>query len=251
MKANDRQEIDMTKLTNRGSISVATLGICLALTLSSSAWAGKGGKGGGKGGGGGGGGDDITPAIVTFADQMGSLGHGVGADSFGAYVHGIDGVEVYLGKGGALGDIFLRLAQAPGRGLWFDFSDCHPDPASCTPPFDMGVDYVSAIAVAPGDIVANGLFGMAAGDTIEAPMEFWYNFGNSPGPGFVYFDRDLRGKNPCKNKSLHATITRPGKAESWVVSADASTLACVTLPGGALSGQYDMTFEFTIETLPQ
>jgi hypothetical protein len=239
----------MRNPTNRRLVSTAGLVVCLALMFTSSAWAGKGGKGGGKGGDDGG--DDITPAIVTFADQMGSLGHGVGADAFGAYVHGIDGVEAYLGNGGALGDIFLRLAEAPGRGLWFDFGNCHPNPASCTPPFDMGVDYLSAIAVAPGDIVANGLFGMAAGDTIEAPMEFWYNFGNSPGPGWVYFDRNLKGKNPCRNKSLHATITRPGEAESWVVSANAATLACVTLPGGALSGQYDMTFEFTIETLPQ
>lgn len=242
----------MSNPTNRRLVSTAGLVVCLALMAAGSAWAAKGGKGGGKGGGGGGGGgDDVTPVVITFADQMGSLGHGVGADTFGAYEHGVDEVEAYLGNGGALGDIFLRLTQATSRGLWFDFRDCHPDPTSCTPPFDIGVNYASAIAVAPGDIVANGLFGMAAGDTIEAPMEFWYDFSGPQGPGFVYFDRNLKGKNPCRNKSLHATITRPGEAELWIVSADATTLGCVTLPGGALSGQYDMTFEFTVQTVPQ
>lgn len=33
-------------------------------------------------------------------------------------------------------------------------------------------------------------------------------------------------------------------------SADSTTPACVILPGGDYAGQYDMTFEFTIETLP-
>jgi len=98
--------------------------------------------------------------------------------------------------------------------------------------------------------IAGGLFGMAPGETIEAPMDLYYDFDNPAGPGQIYFDRELKGKNPCRNKSLYVTVTRPGAGELWTVSADASALACVTLPGGALSGQYAMPFSFTVEPIP-
>ncbi|MDX1643694.1 MAG: hypothetical protein R3244_04965 [Thermoanaerobaculia bacterium] len=213
---------------------------------------GGGEKGGGKGGGGGGG--EITPIKITFGDEMGASGYRISGDGLGQYVHDADGsgdgVEAYLGAGGAEGDIFLRLANAPSRGIFFDFTDCHPEPGSCSPPFDMGVDFASGLAAAPGETVDNGLFGMTAGQTIDAPMEFIYAFDSGSGPGNVHFDSGLKGKNPCKNKSLNATITRPGAEQVWTVSVDASVLACATLPGGAYSGQYLMPFVFTVEVLP-
>jgi hypothetical protein len=229
--------------------------LCAVVALAP-VYAARGGNGGGKdkGGGGGGAGGEITPVEITFVDEMGELGYRISGDGLGPYVHDADGsgdgVQAYLGGGGAYGDIFLRLGSAPGRGLWFDFSDCHPDTASCTPPFAMGVDLDSSLAVAPGDVVADGLFGMTAGQTIHAPMEFTYGFGSASGPGFVYFDSDLKGKNPCRNKTLNATVTRPTAANLWTVSVDATAVGCATLPGGSLSGQYLMPFHFTVEIVP-
>lgn len=231
-----------------------SLAVGLALLLSGPALAKKGGNGGGGGhSGGGSGGASTTPVQITFVDELGALGYRLSGDGLGAYVDDVngtgDGVEAYLGGSGG-GDIFLRLANAPSRGLWFDFGACYPDATSCTPPYPMGVDLVSSISVAPSTVVSNGLFGMAPGQTIEAPMDLYYDFDNPAGPGQIYFDSQLKGRNPCKNKSLYVTITRPGTAELWTVSADASVLACVTLPGGALSGQYQMPFQFTVETIP-
>jgi len=92
-----------------------------------------------------------TP-VVVFADELGAGGHRISGDGLGPYVDDTDGsgdgVEAYLGGGGG-GDIFLRLAGAPGRGLWLDFGDCLPDPSSCSPPFAAGVDLASSVAVAP------------------------------------------------------------------------------------------------------
>jgi len=207
---------------------------------------------GGGGGGGGGTGGGTTPARITFSDDLGSLGSGISGDGLGAYVDdtsgGGDGVAAYLGGSGA-GDIFLRLAKAPSRGLWFDFGGCYPDAASCSPPFETGIDLVSSIAVAPSVAVSGGLLGMAPGQTVEAPMDLYYDFDNPAGPGQIYFDRELKGRNPCRNRSLYVTITRPGTAELWTVRADSSALACVTLPGGSLSGQYALPFSFTVETV--
>lgn len=226
-----------------------------AMTAPAAAARGGNGGGGHTGGGGGGGGKggDITPVQITFADELGQLGNRISGDGSGAYVHDPNGsgVEAYLGTGGAEGDIFLRLAKASSRGIWFDFGQCYPDPTSCNPPFAAAVDFSSSIAVAPSAVVAGGLFGMTAGQTITAPMEFDYDFDGPDGPGFVYFDSGLKGKNACKNKSLNATITRPGADALWTVSVDASALACATLPQGVLSGQYVMPFQFTVEVLPQ
>lgn len=251
--------MEATIRESRSAVWIAAAALCLLFATTGTVLAAKGGNGGGGGGGkggggGGGGGGGITPVQITFADEMGQLGYRISGDGLGAYVHDADGsgdgVQAYLGDGGARGDIFLRLANAPSRGVWFDFGDCHPDPASCNPPFAVGVDFVSALAVAPGEVVVDGLFGMTAGQTIAAPMEFVYDFDNASGPGFVYFDRELKGRSPCKNKSLNATVHRPGEEQLWTVSVDPTVLACVTLPGGELSGQYLMPFQFTVEVLP-
>jgi len=238
--------IDATQRRNR-----TILGFALAAALlAHGAVAAK--RPGGGGGGGGGTSGGTTPARITFADDLGSLGSGISGDGLGAYVDdtsgGGDGVAAYLGGSGG-GDIFLRLSKAPGRGLWFDFGGCYPDPTSCSAPFESGIDLVSSIAVAPSVAVSGGLLGMAPGQTIEAPMDLYYDFDNPAGPGQIYFDRELKGKNPCRNKSLYVSITRPGAEELWTVRADASALACVTLPGGALSGQYALPFSFTVETV--
>lgn len=251
----------MTKNEIRSSRSTVALLLSLVLAVPGLAVAEKGGKGGGKGGGGGGGGggSDITPAKITFASSrgMGELGDRIDSDGGGTYVHGQDGLEVYLGAGGAHGDIFFLLGNATNRGLWLDFSVCaRIDPLDCNPPNPaLGVDYDTSIAVAPGDAVpsGDGLFGIAAGDTIYAPVEIFYAYTGEQHPGKVFFDPGLKGKNPCKNLSLNVAIYRPGPEERWIVSADDATPACATLPGGGgndLSGQYDMTFSFTIETLP-
>jgi len=239
----------------RSHRTISGLALCAALLLCGPVLAKKGGNGGGtKGGGGnggGGGGGSTTPIQITFADEQGALGFRLSGDGLGAYVDDPDGsgVEAYLGGSGG-GDIFLRLANATSRGLWLDFEDCYPDGTSCTPPYAFGIDFVSSIAVAPSVAVAGGLFGMTPGQTVEVPMDLYYDFDNPAGPGQIYFDSQLKGRNPCKNKSLYVTVTRPGTAELWTVSADTSVLACVTLPGGALSGQYAMPFQFTVETLP-
>jgi hypothetical protein len=242
----------MTKNENRNSRTVVALVLSFALLVPGLAMAEKGGKGGGKGGGGNGNGGDITPAKITF-----SPGGRIDSDGQGSYVHeGEGGLEVYLGTGGAEGDIFFRLGNAPGRGLWLDFSVCATgDPLDCTPPYGAKVDYDTSIAVAPGDVVAsgNGLFGIPEGETIYAPVEIFYSYTGLEHPGKIFFDPGLKGRNPCKNLSLNVAITRPGPEELWVVWADDKIPACATLPGGGgnnYSGQYDMTFSFTIETLP-
>lgn len=228
----------------------AVLVLGLLLALEGAAWARKGGTGGGGGHGNGNGGD-ITPAKITFADEFGTSGYRISGDGLGEYVHGADGLEVYLGSGGAQGDIFFRLRNS-SRGIWLDFGACHPEESSCAPPYGAMVDLDSSISVAPGDVISSGdgLFGMREGDTIEAPMEVFYSYTGEQSPGFIHFDSALRGNNPCKNKSLFVTIHRPGPEDIWTVSADASALACARLPGGGFSGQYEMPFEFTIETLP-
>jgi len=240
----------MNRSKMRWPVGVASLMVCLAVGLVGPAQAGKGGKGGGDDKGGGKGGGHFVAARITFADEMGLDGNRISADGFGPYVHGVDGVDAFIGSGGAEGDMFLWLAQAPSRGLWLDFGACYPNPTACTPPFPAGVDSVSSIAVAPREVRAGGLYGILEGETIEAPMDLNYDFNGASGPGFIYFDSNLKGKNPCKNKSLYVSITRPGPEEVWVVSADLSVLACATLPGGDFSGQYQMPFEFTIEALP-
>ncbi len=229
------------------------LALALLLVLGGPAWAKKGGTGGGGGGGkGNGNGDDITPARITFADELGIDGGRISGDGRGEYVHGVDEVEVYLGSGGAQGDIFFRLGNAPARGLYLDFTDCFTDPLDCNPPYAAMVDWGTSIAVAPGDVVASGdgLFGIPAGESIVAPVEIFYSYTGVEGPGKIFFDPGLKGKNSCKNKSLYVTVTRPGPEELWIVSADSTTPACATLPAsGGYSGQYDMSFAFTIETL--
>lgn len=94
----------------------------------------------------------------------------------------------------------------------------------------MDIDLESSLAVAPGDVVADGLFGMTAGQTIYAPMELTYDFTNPNGPGFVSFDRDLKGRNPCKNKTLNATVTRPTAADLWTVSVDSTATRDLLAP---------------------
>lgn len=230
--------------------TVLLVGLTVALTggLTEPAHAAKGGKGGGGDKGGGKGGGDVVAARITFADELGNDGNRISGDGLGAYVHGYDGVDAFIGTGGAEGDIFLWLADA-SRGLWLDFGACYPNATACTVPFAAGINDAASISVAPSEVRAGGLYGMAAGETIDAPMHVNYDFNGPDGPGFVYYDPNLKGRNPCKNKSMNVSITRPGAEEVWVVSADLSALSCGTLPGGDFSGQYQMPFEFTLEAL--
>lgn len=242
----------MRRTISQSTRRTASLTLSLLLTLGGATWAKQGGNGGGGGGGrGNGNGGGITPAKITFADELGLEGSRISGDNFGEYVHGEDRLEVYLGSGGAQGDIFFRLGNS-SRGIWLDFGACHPDETSCTPPYEAMVDLYTSISVAPGDVInsGDGLFGMREGDTIEAPMEVFYSYTGEQSPGFIHFDSALRGNNPCKNKSFLVSIHRPGLEEVWTVSAEEGALACARLPGGGFSGQYEMPFVFTIETLP-
>lgn len=251
----------MTQAIEKKTRIILTVAISLVLGLAGSAEAGKGGngKGGGGGGGGDGGAGEDTPVKITFADGLGASGYRISGDGLGAYVHDGDGTgdgtQAYLGGGGAKGDIFLRLAHAPSRGLYLDFGGCYPDSESCSEPTHMGadfagVDYVSSISVAPGDVgIKDGLFGIAPGTSVVAPMHMYYDFENPEGPGQIHFESGLKGNHPCKNKSLDVTVARSVAGDAWTVSADLSVLACATLQGGAFSGQYQMPFVFTVELL--
>lgn len=230
-----------TNHVNRVTLAVA---LCFVMSVTGIANAEKGGNGKGKGSGdpGDGSSGGITPAIITFAD---SAGDRIRSDDGTAYVDGVDNVEAFLGSKANYGNVWLRVGDSV-RALTLDFSDCQPG-TTCNPPLvSIPHDRVS-IKVDANNVQSDGLFGMAEGATIHAPMRIYYEyFANDPeGPGFVEFNPNLKGKSPCKNKSLYVVVTRVD-ATSWDVSGDETPLACATLPDDSLSGQYLMPFHFTV-----
>ncbi len=89
---------------------------------------------------------------------------------------------------------------------------------------------------------------MAVGESITAvPARITYSLIADTGPGFVEFDPNKKGTNPCKNKSNFVTVIRTGEA-TWEIVADPNTIACVLLPGGSgFGGTYRMPFQFTVQ----
>lgn len=234
----------------------------LTALLPCSAFAGKGGNGGGGGGHGGGGGSSTLPVVLTFRDCSGGLPSAdfawlhpdstpdalcpvsddrVKSDDGYPYEDGLEGVQAFIALSGSYGALGLRLDQS-GRGLFLDFTDCAGAPGTCNPPFDSGIASGGheGIDVDANVVMQNGLLGMALGETIATPLRITYgDF------GFVNFNPNVKGKDPCKNKSNFASATRTSDT-SWEIVADANTVACMTLPGGAFGGTYRMPFQFTV-----
>ncbi len=226
----------------------------LILSVSSSVQAAKGG-GKGKGGGGSGDGDTggLTPVTITFMDDSGDR---IGSDGFGPYSDGgADGVEAFLASKANFGNLWLGLENAPSRSLHLDFTDCA---GLCDTSAEI-FDTLSAIKVDANDVQTDGLFGMAVGSKIYPPMRVYYQFDQTlssldeeQNPGFIYFNPNIKGKSPCKNRSDHVEVYRDTNT-LWIITGTGyPNTACVTLPGSQLAGQnlagvFYMPFEFTVE----
>lgn len=244
--------------TNRQKLQLMALAACLLLALPVSA--GKPGGGGTEDNSG------HLPAIITLRDCQ----DGVPSAAFAAlfpetppaalcpvandriqsdldvpYESGVDGVYAYIGSTGTAGNVWLKTGQSI-RGLWLDLTACAGAAGSCIPPFSMDVISHAAIQVQASETRRNGVFAMAVGESMPAPMRVFYQRPNDVEPGFIYFNPNLKGTSPCKGNSQLVTVTRTGEA-AWEVVGDASTIACVTLPGsGEFAGTYFMPFRFKV-----
>lgn len=224
--------------------------VVVCLSFAFPAWAGPA-----KGG-------DTTPAIITFRDCQGGfpsaafiglhpgtpcpvLDDRIKSDTGLDYQDGVENVEAFIGSAANFGNVWLKLKNST-RGLFLDFTDCASPLAECKPPFASQV-VLANIKVHANDVKQDGLFGMVIGESISAPMRVYYWLSADQPPGFVDFNPNQAGKSLCKNKGSFVTVTRTGNA-TWEVLADPSTIACVTLPGGAeFGGTYRMPFQFTVQ----
>jgi hypothetical protein len=225
----------------------------LIASLAGAAHAAPGGTKGKPGGGGGdpGDGNDVTSVTVLFRDDPVDR---VGSDG-AIYVNDYDeatdsGVRAFIGTKANLGNIKLWRSKAPTRALWLDFSDCFTE--SCTPLFETGLDFNSAIDVQVNEVQQDGVWGMTVGTTVDSPMRIWYEDPDNPGdPGFIHFDNVKGGSSPCKNSGAgNVEVTRISDTE-WTVSASDQIYSCATLPGRKeLAGFFIMPFSFTVELSP-
>lgn len=243
-------------MMSRSKCLGVTVFAALFMAVAPGAHAAKGGNGGGKGSGGG---NSTQPVAVTFRDCTGGVPSGafvnlhpndtaicqsssddrLKSDEALAYTDGLDGVGAFIALTGSYGALGVRLAQSP-RGLFIDFSDCAGALGSCNPPFTSQIDSSTAIDVDADKVVQNGLLGMTVGQSISTPLRVTYgDF------GFINFNPNVKGKDPCKNKSNYVVATRTSDT-TWEVIADANTIGCMTLPGGDFGGTYRMPFQFTI-----
>lgn len=181
-------------------------------------------------------------ALCPVADDR------IQSDLDAPYESGVDGVDAYIGSTGTAGNVWLKTGQS-SRGLWLDLTACAGAAGSCIPPFQISVIANAAIQVQASETRRNGVFAMAVGESMTAPMRVFYQFNNDVGPGFIYFNPNLKGTSPCKGKSNLVTVTRTNDAAwAWEVVGDANTIACVTLPGssGEFAGTYFMPFRFKV-----
>ena len=182
-------------LNRRLGLTLSVALVCFGLSTAMTAMAAKGGNGNGNGNG-----DDgdnvIQPASITFTG-----GHEIASDGGGAYVHGVGGVEAFIGSAANTGNIWLRTIDAPARGLWLDFSRCESvDPADCTPPFAAEVNGGASIKVEADSIFSRGIYDMAVGTFIHPPMRVYYI--DAGQMRFVDFNNVARGGDPCKNQGV-------------------------------------------------
>jgi hypothetical protein len=186
-------------------------------------------------------GQPVTPARITFAD---AVDHEIQSDG-GVYEHSgvIDGLEVFIGSQANFGNIFLR-PNSSCRKLNFTV------PANgCGLPagtFDFGF-----LKADVNDVVSDGVFGMAEGDVVTAPMRI--RFFDAAGQAyFLSFQPSQPG--PCRNKSGLVKVERAADGLSRTVSDDGS--ACIEKSGTKGSkaelciGPVEMNFSFDLEALP-
>lgn len=213
-------------------------------------------------------GGSTTPAIITFRDCNAGfpsaafanlhpetalldlcpvLDDRIKSDTGMPYEDGMDGgVEAFIGSQANLGNVWLKLAKST-RGLFLDFTGCASPPEECKPPFTSQVVSLASIKVDANDVKKDGLFGMVVGESISAPMRVYYQLSADQPPGFVDFNPNQTGKEPCKNKGNFVTVRRTGNT-TWEVIGDPNIIGCVTLPGGGFGGTYGMPFQFTVQT---
>jgi hypothetical protein len=187
------------------------------------------------------------PVVITFRDcndLVCSAMDRMRSDWGQSYVDGEHAVEAFLGTQASSGNVGLRLNQS-SRSLLLDFAEC-ASAGSCNPPpsqlYSLLFVRVDATAVRK-----NGILGMAVNETMSAPARIYYQLTPEQGPGFIDFNPNLSGKSPCKNASDFVSVTRTGEG-SWVIRADATRVACVTLPdNGGWGGNYHFPFQFTVQ----
>jgi len=236
-------------------IVLRRLGVVSTLALVS-VWlvaAAQAGNSKGRGGSNGNGEEAIRPARITFNDG----GTQLASDGRGAYEHGIDGVEAFIGSQANTGNVWLRTVAAPSRGVWLDFSLCESvDPADCTPLFTSAVNGGVSIKVDADAILSRGIYDMAVGSLIHPPMRVYYT-DDADQVRFVDFDNAAKGGSPCKNQGVvNVEVERTGNT-TWVVRAPglaspSRPTACANSPlrDDPFQGLYWMGFEFTVEELP-
>jgi len=161
-----------------------------------------------------------------------------------SYIDGEHGVEAFLGTQANSGNVGLRLNQS-SRGLLLEFAEC-ASAGSCNPPASQLYSLVF-VRVDATAVRKNGILGMSVNETMSAPARVYYQVSAEQGPGFIDFNPNLSGKNPCKGASDFVSVTRTGEG-TWTIRADATRIACVTLPDNAgWAGNYHFPFQFTVQ----
>jgi len=220
------------------------------------------GDGGGDDGGGGGGRD--IPVSVTFRECNGErfgdglpveecepdgiggfLPDAIQSDGGGAYIDGEKKVTANIR--GNTGNLHLFLTRGgrfhtPIRTLFLDFSDCVAD---CNPPFDPAGFSVGRVTVFTSGI--DLLRDMNDGDIAPLNMSVNMDLGKEGGIWRLFFDPS---REDCRGNNIR--VTRDDDADTWVIEADKSDLACLGEQVGANEfisrGRYRMPFKFTVET---
>ena len=187
-------------------------------------------------------GQPVTPARITFAD---AVDHEIRSDA-GVYEHSgvIDGLEVFIGSQANFGNIFLR-PNSSGRKLNFTVPANGCGLSAGTANVDFGF-----LKTDVNDVVSDGVFGMAEGDVVMAPMRI--RFFDAAGQAY-FLNFQPSGPGPCKNKSNLVKVERAADGASWTVSDDGS--ACIEKSGSKGSkaelciGPVEMNFSFDLEEL--
>lgn len=213
-----------------------------------------------------GGGGSTTPVIITFRDCNTGfpsaafanlhpevalldlcpvLDDRVKSDTGFAYEDGLESVEAFISLSGGAGDLGLILPRSP-RGLFLDFSDCASGPGSCNPPLPNGIESWVRIDLDAGQVKRDGLLGMAVLETISAPMRILLSdtADLSGNVWFINFNPNVRGKDPCKDKSSYVNVTRTSDTR-WEVTFDPNQVACGS--GASFLGTYHMPLQFTVQ----
>jgi hypothetical protein len=241
------------------------VGVIVALATPA-AEAGKGGNGKGKGSGDPGSGDagGIQPVVVTFRDsflteppdRLGSdCGGGVVTpDPPCPYEDGVDDVQAFVGSKANYGNLFLRVVSAdtlPIRSELLDLTDCVSSAESCVPPFGSSDDTLGNIKVDVNDSITDGLYALAKGEMVSAPMRIYLNT-ESGLWGFLDFGPGTGKHSKLCSASTRVTATRtgdatnPGEHDRWQITAGSNAIACLLTVGGDFAGYYGVPFEMTV-----